>query len=171
MLRFLFAAAALLFLAAFDFVPPHKDLAAPAPPFRPEEFFLGRTQGKGTIKAALSRRSALAVEGVGHLAADGTFVLDQKVQREGHALERRQWRIRRLRDGRYAGTLSDASGPVVGEVQGNCLRFRYKTKSGGMQVEQFVYLQPGGRVALNRMTVRKLGMTFATVEETIRKVD
>jgi hypothetical protein len=39
-----------------------------------------------------------------------------------------------------------------------------------MSVDQYIYLQPGGRLALNRMSVNKIGITFATIEETIRRV-
>ena len=160
----------LLLLAGFDFVPPHRDLAKPAPPFKAEEFFLGRTEGKGTIKGPLSRRTGLNEVGVGKIDGDGTLVLDQRVQREGHPVEIRQWRIRKLRDGRYAGTLSDAKGPITAEVNGNCLHLKYTIAKGNYGTEQYVYLQPGGRVAINRMIVRKFGLTVATVEETIRKV-
>ena len=37
--------------------------------------------------------------------------------------------------------------------------------------EQVLTLQPGGRKVINRMTIRKLGMTVARVEEVITKID
>jgi hypothetical protein len=97
-------------------------------------------------------------------------VLDQKVQREGHPVETRQWRIHKQRDGRFGGTLSDAKGPITAEVNGNCLHLKYVIAKGSYGAEQYVYLQPGGRIAINRMIIRKFGLTVATVEETIRKV-
>ena len=160
----------LLSLGGFDFVPPHKEFAKPAPPFKPEEFFLGRTEGKGTIKGPLSRRTSLNDMGVGRIDHDGTLVLDQRVQREGQPVETRQWRFRKLRDGSYGGSLSDAKGPITAEVNGNCLHLKYTIAKGNYGTEQYVYLQPGGRVAINRMIIRKFGLTVATVEETIRKV-
>ena len=162
---------AALLLAGFDFVPPHKELARPDPVFRAEEFFLGRTQSSGKAKQAFSRAKTLAVQSVGHAEPDGTLVLDQVVHRQDNPPERRQWRIRRLPGGRYSGTITDAKGPVTGEVRGNCLHLRYTVARGGLSVDQYLYLQPGGRTAANRMTFRKLGITFATVEEVIRRVD
>lgn len=161
---------AALLLAGFDFVPPHKALAAPDPVFHAEDFFLGRTDGKGVVKQAFSKRSNLVVQGMGHVDGDGTLVLDQIVRRDGGTAEKRQWRIRKASPGRYTGTLTDARGIVSGEVRGNCLHLKYTLNRAGMSVDQYIYLQPGGRVALNRMTVKKIGITFATIEETIRRV-
>ena len=168
-MRLLFLAAAwLTATSAFD--PPHKALAAPEPVFRAEEFFLGRTEGKGTIKQAFSRRSEMVVQSFGHVDPDGTLILEQRIRRGKNPPDQRQWRITKLAGGRYAGTISDARGPVAGEVQGNCLHLSYTMARGGMRTDQYIYLQAGGRVAINRMTIRKLGLTFATVEETIRKI-
>ena len=37
-------------------------------------------------------------------------------------------------------------------------------------MHQWLYLQPGGRTALNRMVVRKLGIAVVTPDETIRRM-
>lgn len=158
-----------LLVAGFAFVPPHAELAAPSPAFKAEQFFAGRTVGKGVIKSAFKPRASLSVESVGRVESDGTLVLDQRVERTGKPAEQRQWRIRKLAGGRYSGTLTGALGPVTGEVKGNCLHLRYKMKKGGFQASQYIYLQPGGRTALNRMSIHKLGVRVATVEETIRR--
>ena len=70
----------------------------------------------------------------------------------------------------YTGTLSDAKGPISAKVSGNELNIRYKTKDG-LDVEQWLFLQPGGETAVNHMVVRKLGVTVASLEETIRKIN
>ena len=56
-------------------------------------------------------------------------------------------------------------------MDGNRLHLRFTTTDGGLDAEQWLYLQPGGRVALNRMVLRKFGLPVATLDETIRKVD
>jgi hypothetical protein len=38
-------------------------------------------------------------------------------------------------------------------------------------VEQWITLRPGGRTALNRMVFRRLGVTVATVDSVIWRVD
>jgi hypothetical protein len=165
----LFLLPAALLLAAFSFVPPHKDLAAPTPIFDAEKFFVGKTEGKGHVRAALASRSTVHDIAIGRIE-QGVLILEQKVQRQGKPVELRRWRMRKLATGKYTGTISDVEGPVHGEVSGNCMHLRYKMKKGGVQVEQYVYLQPGGRSAISRMTFRKFGITVATVEETIRKI-
>ncbi len=142
-----------------------------APVFDPISFFAGRTEGRGVVKVALSPKRTLVVQGSGRTQPDGALILDQVVQREGKQPEQRQWRIKEVAAGRYAGTLTDARGPVTGVVNGNVLKLRYRLKNGGLAAEQTLHLQPDGRTVLNRMEVSKLGITIAEVEETIRKLD
>ena len=80
------------------------------------------------------------------------------------------WCMRQVSPGRYAGTLSDAAGPVTGYADGNMLHLRFRM-AGGLVAEQKLYLQPDGRTVLNRMTVRKLSVVVAKLAETIRQVD
>ena len=42
--------------------------------------------------------------------------------------------------------------------------------AGGLIAEQRLSMQPDGDTALNRMTVRKLGVVVAVISETIRRV-
>jgi hypothetical protein len=156
--------------AACAAAPLAPELASPTPVFAAEQFFAGRTRGEGSLKIMLRGAEAIRVEGQGRIDADGSLVLDQVVRRGARPPETRQWRFRRAGPGRYAGTLSDAAGPVAGEVRGNRLYLTYPMK-GGVRAEQWIYLQPDGRTALNRMTLTKFGMTVGRIDETIRKVD
>ena len=158
-----------LALAACVSAPPDARLEAPAPAFDAVRFFDGRTRGEGELKTALSRARAVHVAGSGHVEADGTLVLDQSVAREGAKPERREWRIRPDGHGRYTGTLSDAAGTVTGETVGNRLHLAFPMK-GGLRAEQWLYLQPDGQTAINRMTIRKFGVPVAALRETIRRV-
>lgn len=141
--------------------------APPAP--TPEQFFTGRTEGSGTVNVIMSGRHSVRVRSIGRMER-GALLLDQIVQEEGKPARRRSWRLVRSGPDRFTGTLSDARGPVAGEVAGNVLRLRYRTAEGP-SVDQRITLQPGGRTAHNRMTFRRFGLTVATVEETIRRVD
>jgi hypothetical protein len=161
-------AAALLAGAAV--AAPDERLQAARPVFDPAIFFAGRTVGEGTIDIVFKKAEPLRVQGNGRIEPDGSLILDQVVRRGPRPVERRQWRFRKLGPARYAGTLSDATGPVGASVQGNRLHLRYPMK-GGLQAEQWIYLRPDGRSAINRMTIRKLGMVVARIDETIRKQD
>jgi len=158
---------AFLLLAAAG--PISSDLSAPQPVFHPAVFFAGRTEGHAKLKQLFHSARPVHVVGNGRVERD-TLILDQIVTQQGKKPERRQWRIRETTPGRYAGTLSDATGPVSGDVAGNCLHLAYPMK-GGLKVEQRIYLQPGGRTALNRMKISKLGVTVASLDETISKLD
>jgi hypothetical protein len=157
-------------LAGCGSASPSPELAAPRPLFRAEQFFAGRTEGRGSLKVMFKDTQQVRVEGIGRAEPDGTLVLDQIVRRGTIKPQKRQWRIRPVGQGRYEGTLTDATGPVRGEVTGNLFHLRYPMK-GGVNAEQWIYLQPDGRTALNRMRITKLGVTVGRLEETIRKID
>lgn len=150
--------------------PVRTDLAAPLPGFAVERFFVGHTRGEGRLAVMRSHPRAVQVDGIGRVDETGTLLLDQHVTTDGKPARDRRWRIKPLGDGRYGGTLSDAVGPLVAEASGNCLHLRYAAK-GHLSIEQWLYLQPDGQVALNRMVVRKFGLRVARLEETIRRVD
>ena len=61
-------------------------------------------------------------------------------------------------------------GPVDIQVEGDTATIRYMMK-GGLKVEQQLQLQRDGRTLSNRVTAKKLGMKFAHVEGTVRKLD
>ena len=142
--------------------------AAQAPSFDPIAFFTGPTHGSGRLKVALKPGEAVDVRGLGRVERDGTLVLRQTVERRGRAPERREWRIRRTAPGRYAGTLSSATGPVAGRVEKGRLKLTYRMK-GGLHATQWIEATADGQSARNRMTVRRLGVPVATLDETIRR--
>jgi hypothetical protein len=149
-------------------------IATPAPAaaparFDPLAFFAGRTEGTGRLKIVLRRGRGVRVEGRGRVE-QGTLVLDQRVAEEGKPPRTRTWRIRAVAPGRYAGTLSDAAGPVAGETSGDRLHLSFPM-TGGLRAEQWLQLEPGGRAARNRLVVRKLGITVARLDERIVRID
>jgi hypothetical protein len=160
-MRPIFMIIPMLPLTACMVTPPGR-LAAPAPSFSAQEFFAGRTEGEGALKTMLSSRHTVRVHGIGHVDPDGTMILDQTVEEQGKSPKQREWRIRTVAAGRYSGTLTDAVGPIAGEVSGNRLHLRFRTK-GGFDVQQWLDLAPGGRSARNHMIVRKFGIVVAAV--------
>lgn len=144
--------------------------AAPAPLFSAQRFFDGRTHGDGVLKIALSKPRQVVVEGRGRIESDGTLVLDQTVDQHDAAPEHRQWRIRETGVGHYTGTLSDATGPVSGEVTGNRLHLHFTMKHG-LIANQWLDLAPDGQSAQNLMTISKFGLLVARLNETIRRVN
>ena len=143
---------------------------AAATSFDPLRFFAGRTEGRASLHVILRHARAVRVHGVGRRQRDGSLILDQCVEQEGKAATTRRWVLRRVAPGRYAGTLTEAVGPVTAETVGNRLHIRYKGK-GKIGIEQWLTLSPDGRSADNRLTAKRLGITVARLHETITKVN
>jgi hypothetical protein len=162
--------AALLSLPACVSMPRIDSPQAAAPPFKVSEFFTGRLHGEGVLEVMMSGSRSVRVTSVGRKARDGSIILDQEVREEGKPPRTRSWRLRETAPGRYAGTLSDAEGPVTGIVKGNRLHLSFRMR-GDMDVDQWLTLAPGGRSARNVLRVRKMGLTVAAMDETIRKLN
>jgi hypothetical protein len=145
-------------------------LAQASPGSALERFFVGRTEGTGTVHVIASGRHAVRDTSRGRIDRGGALVLDQVLHEEGKPARRRTWRLARTSANRITGTISDARGPVAGDIYGNTLHLRYRLAEGP-SVEQWITLQPGGRTATNRMTFRRFGIRVATVETVIRKVE
>lgn len=147
-------------------------LAAAAPAAAaPEQFFVGRTEGAGTVQMIMAGTHKVRDVSRGRLDKSGALILDQMVYEEGKPARRRSWRLVRSGPNRVSGTISDAVGPVTGDLKGNVLHLRYRAREANAQVEQWITLHPGGRTASNRMIFRKFGFKAATLNSTIRKLD
>lgn len=160
---------------------------APAPPqaeaplFDPFTFFLGASQGTGTLAKAFADPVPVAVASRGRIVIETPreaswavppqrlLVLDQTVTEGDKPPRQRQWRLTEVAPGRFTGTLSDAISPVEGRVEGNRLVLGFTIKDG-FAVRQELTLAPGGQSAANVLTVSKFGITVAVLREDIRKL-
>ncbi|CAN5170937.1 hypothetical protein BH11PSE14_BH11PSE14_22030 [soil metagenome] len=141
---------------------------APTPAFQPEVFFAGATHGDGTLAVRGRADRRFTVASTGRQSPDDLFVLEQEIRFVDGEVQRRNFFIRRLDAHRYAGTLSGAAGPVTARADGNSFHLRYRMGKAST-MEQWLYLQPDGRTAFNRATVRVLGLPVAHLSETIRR--
>ena len=134
----------------------------------PLRFFEGATESVSTVKLIMKKPYRSRSTGSGKILPNGTLDLVQRVEDEGRNVKTRRWLIRRIGPGRFAGTMSEAEGPVnVEEVDGR-YRFRFKMK-GGLSVEQWLIPAADGRSATNRVSVRKFGLRVGHSEGVIRK--
>lgn len=139
-----------------------------APTFDPVAFFAGKTEGRGMLTILLRRPQPTLVEGKGTVTSDGTIRLSQEVSRGGAKPTNRTWRLRLVGPGRYAGSLTDATGLVSAQVSGNLLHIRFAMK-GGLHAQQWLYLAADGQSARNRMVVTKWGLPVASLDEVIAR--
>ena len=145
--------------------------AAATPELRPEAFFMGVTHGEGTLMQHLKKPRKLHVIGTGSVEPNGDFRLQQDVKYDDGATESRTWHLRRSGPHSYTATLSDASGDVHGETDGNVFHLRYLLRQPAVYMDQLLYLQPDRRTVLNVATVSILGVPWARLSETITRSD
>jgi hypothetical protein len=136
----------------------------------PEHFFVGRTASSGSASVFMSGSHTVRDRSRGRIEHGNVLILEQDVEEEGKPARHRTWRLVRGAGNRITGTISDARGPVTGDVAGNVIHLRYQSAEGP-GVEQWITLRPGGRTAINRMVFRRFGVTVATVESVIWRVD
>jgi hypothetical protein len=135
----------------------------------PMAFFEGRTLSEGSTKVVMRKTFKTRSHGLGRIEKDGTLVLVQQVEDGNEPKNERRWRIRQVAPGRFAGTMSDAVGPVSVDRVGQRFRFRFKMK-GGLAVEQWLTPLADGITARSQLTVRKLGIAVAHGEAVIRRL-
>src|ERR1043165_5713660 len=96
-------------------------LLAAAAPSAPEQFFVGRTEGSGTVQMIMAGSHKVRDVSRGRLDRSGALILDQMVYEEGKPARRRSWRLVRSGPNRVSGTISDAGGPGSGAIRGTAL--------------------------------------------------
>jgi hypothetical protein len=144
--------------------------AAPDPALDMIAFFTGKTHADNVIKIAFHGPHKLIVDSIGGHNKEGEFVLIDTIQEEGKPVRKRTWVMRPAGANRFSGSLSDAVGPVDVSVAGDSATIRYTMRDGHMKIEQQLQLQRDGSLT-NHATARKLGIKFATVDGTVRRVD
>ena len=144
--------------------------AAPAPAFDPLAFFTGPSRGSGQLKVLLKAPVPVHVTSVGSPDGKGGIILDQTIHEGSKPPRERRWVLHQTSATTMTGTVTDTPGLVHGRVSGNKLLLNY-TMKGGMKASQILTLQPGGRSVINRMTVKRMGVTVARVQEVITKGD
>ena len=148
---------------------PGREFAAATPVFDAAEFFAGETEGVGTLHRVLHRPARTVVRSSGR-HVDGRLLVTQRILVEGMAPRRRTFDLHRVAPGQWRGTLTDGSGPVTAVTDGNTLHLRYPDGRGFI-VNQWLYLRPDRRTAINRTQVTLFGDDWATIDETIRRLD
>ena len=135
----------------------------------PLQFFNGKTEMVSTVKVIMKKPFRSRAIGNGRILSDGSLTLAQQVFDEGEPTKQRHWKIRQVASSHYAGTMTEAVGPVLVEEIGNRYRFKFRLK-GNLAIEQWMTPLPDGKSARSNLTVRKFGMKVASSTGTIRKI-
>ena len=137
--------------------------------FNPVDFFRGSTHGDGTLKIIFQSAKTMSVDSEGSTEKDGSLLLKQVIHEPGKPPRIRYWRMRQTGPHSFAGTLTDASGPVRVDVIGDTVRIRY-TATNNLDFDQ-VLTPAGPKEVRNAMKVKRFGFTVAHYNEVIRKLD
>ena len=149
---------------------PAPDLAdAAAPRFDPLAFFAGPSRGEGGLRILWKAPRPVHVASQGRLGPDKALVLDQRIAEGDKPPRVRRWRIRAIAPDRWAGTLTDARGPVRIEAAGNRLHIAFEGRDG-LAYEQWLALSRDGASAHNILVARRFGFVLGVLDETIRKL-
>ena len=140
----------------------------PGPPFDPIAFFAGDSRGEATLAQIMKPDRRVTVESRGRMGRDGWLTLDQHIVTQGDKPRDRQWKLRQVGEGRWSGTLTDATGPVDGIADGGGVRIRYTMKDG-LKVEQTLMPIAGRNALDNHLYVTKFGLQLAHLHEIIAK--
>ena len=143
---------------------------ATAASFDPLAFFTGRTRGDGKLKIVLKSPVPIGVDSRGKADGRGGIILEQVIREGSKPARSRRWVLRPTSPTTLQGTLTDASSPVRGTLSGRVLKLNY-VREDGTHASHVLTLRPDGRSMLNQMTIKKLGMVVARVDEVIRKLD
>jgi hypothetical protein len=133
-------------------------------------FFTGKTHSESVLKVVLKKPVPLIVDSIGGKGDRGDFVMIDTVHEGDKPVRQRKWIMRQAGPNHFTGSLTDATSPVDIQVDGDTARITYMMK-GGLKVEQELQLQRDGKTLSNRVAAKKLGMKFARVEGTVRKLD
>lgn len=136
----------------------------------PLTFFEGRTESVSNVRIVTKKPFRSRAIGRGVIRADGSLDLIQRVEDEGQLAHERRWRMRQVGPGRYAGTMSEAKGPVTAEEVDGRYRFRFRM-DGSVLVEQWLTPMPDGRSARSTVSIRKYGIRVGASDGMIRKLD
>ncbi len=143
--------------------------------FELTSFLKGRTRAWGVFEDRFGRvRRRLAVDMHGRWQ-DGTFVLDERFEYDGDAVEIRIWKVISLGGGRFRATCADCVGDAAGECSADSVRmsyrFRLKLKNREIVVtfDDRLY-RLGDTIAVNRATMSKWGVKLGELSLFFQKL-
>jgi hypothetical protein len=138
--------------------------------FRPEHFFLGRTEGEGVVRdpfGRVARRCAIRTDGA-FSTAYGAIEFNETFAYDDGEVDIWRWAMTAGPDGRYVAAEAVAGAGIVGERRGDDYVLSFRRPHGRASglltphfATRFTLLSAG--VALKQATISILGLRIATM--------
>lgn len=145
-----------------------EDFKDGTPRFELERYFAGKTKAWGIFHDRFGRvKRQFTVDILGEVDGDTLTLTEDFTYVDGES-ERRVWTVRRTGPNSYEGTADGVIGVAKGRIAGNAFHWVYDFNlpvGGGtwkVTFDDWMFLQPGGDVVLNRADVSKWGLTLGT---------
>ena len=150
---------------------PVSSFAATAPAFDPVRFFTGHVRSWGVMEDRSGQPTSIVLtDCTGEADGPDGLRMTQRLTIGQDAPVTREWRMRRVAQGRYEATANDMVGTATGEASGRAFHWQWTLELSpgnplkNVTMEQWWYLLDDGSM-LNRTTVSKLGFIAAEVTE------
>jgi hypothetical protein len=154
---------------------PFDVVAKERPELRLERYFVGRTHSWGVFETrAGAPKEVLRGSTTGRLRGD-VLQFEQDLQFSSGKKMHRSWTIRRVDGHRYEATGTGIVGAARAEARGNAVHLEFTLDAipgnplGRVRMSQWLYLQEGGRVLVNRAKLTKAGVKVAELTECFAK--
>lgn len=144
------------------------DYAAERPTLELSRYFDGTLDGWGMVQdrsGKVTRRFTVVIRASWR---GDTGTLDEDFTWSDGERQKRVWTIRKLADGRYAGTAADVVGEARGVSAGNALNWRYQLavpidgRTWHLDFDDWMFLVDE-RVLLNRAVMSKFGVRLGEI--------
>jgi hypothetical protein len=151
-----------------------KDFDGSAPRFIPEEFFVGKTKGRGIFFDRFNNAQAHFEVLLDGSWKDGVLTLHEEFRYDSGESSQRVFEIRKLNEHEYEVRTEDLVGVGTIESYGNALRWSYRLKQKigdsvwTLSFDDWMFLKSDG-VVLNRAWASKWGFGVGEVFMAVTK--
>jgi len=141
------------------------------PELKIEEYFQGRTTATGVFQdrfGKVRRRFTVDIEGDWDPENRRLTLKEDFVYDDGKT-EQRVWEITKTGENSYEGTADKVVGKARGKTAGYAFNFNYlfdlsvDGNTWRVRFDDWMYLQPGGRILFNKATISKYGIRLGDV--------
>lgn len=148
-----------------------QDYQNTTPELKIEDYFQGRTTASGVFQdrfGEVRRRFQVDIDGTWDEDTRTLTLVEDFVYDDGQT-EQRIWTIQKTGENSYEGSADKVVGTAAGQSAGHAFNFNYlfdlsvNGNTWRVRFDDWMYLQPGGRILFNKATISKYGVRLGDV--------